>query len=75
MHTANMVGPAGPNGCSVMTCMNGAVVEKLYEVTHPYQESRKIRYRFCTKHKYHGFEYKPHDYPNYELIGGQSVTE
>lgn len=72
MYTTNMVGPGGATGCSVMECLGRAVVLKVYEVAHPYQEHRKVRYQFCGPHIERGFD--PKYYPNYELTESRSLT-
>ena len=64
-----MVGPGGPNGCSVFNCLERAVAQFHYVVTHPYQEPREVLYQFCEKHNEdgHRFQDKPWQFPNYSV--------
>lgn len=63
-----MVGEGGPGHCSVMLCLNKAVVEKTYRVAwHGGRDPYNIVYFFCSKHSDRGFEKQPYDYPQHKL--------
>lgn len=46
----DMIGPMGPKGCSTMTCRRMAASEYLYEITHPFQGTHEVLYRWCAEH-------------------------
>lgn len=62
-----MIGPGGPDGCSVMNCMHNAAVVLVYNVKHPDTDVYQIEYKFCAE-KHQTRRLHPDNYPNFKLV-------